>query len=81
MALANNPQTVQMTSWYEPIVEQIEAYYLSDLDLEQLLEEIYHLFCSKFGCLVLGTTKDKQEWIAKIESAFEGVAHAAGGSR
>jgi hypothetical protein len=60
------------------ILETIEGFLHTDP--EQLLEEHRHLLFSNFAALATSPTKDKLEWISKIDSALGAASHVARGS-
>jgi hypothetical protein len=67
-----------MAAAYDAILETIEGFLHTDL--EQLLEEHWHLLFSDFAGLTSGPTKDKLEWISEIDSALGAASHVAHGS-
>ena len=49
-----------------------------DTNPEELLREHTHLLFTNFKKLVVGTIKDKQQWVTEFEAAIRSGAHHVG---
>jgi hypothetical protein len=68
----------QTAAAHGTILETMEGFLHTDP--EQLLEEHRHLLLSDFAALASSPTKDKLDWISKINSALGDASHVVWGS-